>query len=69
MRRQWLSVYLDSRERERERIYGFSVCEGVCNMYIRYLDFVERENLSVLVRERESVCVCVSDVTSIHKIL
>ena len=28
-------------------------------MYIRYLDFVERENLSVLVWERESVCVYV----------
>ena len=34
-------------------------------MYIRYLDFVEREYLSVLVRERERVCV--SYVTSIHK--
>ena len=27
-------------------------------MYIRYLDFVEREDLSVLVSERERVCVC-----------
>ena len=39
------NIYLESRERGAMGC----LCEGVCNMYIRNLDFVEREDLSILV--------------------